>query len=369
VSGTGTSVGQLVDAIGAFAPWHWAAPWDQVGLLVGDADAIASRVLVTLDPSAETVARAAAGGVNVIVSHHPVFLAPPARFVRGSGGVGAVVASALNAGISLVAAHTNLDRHPDASNALASLLGVSSCGSLESSLATVSLVVTYVPAEAADRVRSAMGDAGAGRVGSYKDSSFSHDGHGRFVAGELSHPVNGVMGANTVAEVCIEMTCPVPFTTRVLSAARDAHPYESPVVFASEVQMSRVGFGLGCVCPIDPPTDLATLASDIAARTGVAPRVWGDPDAPMRTAAVATGSAGSLIGDSIAVGADVLIGGEVRYHDAMEARDDGLSIIELGHDVSEWPLVPLLGAAVATTPGLRYESIDIDTPSIRWWTA
>jgi hypothetical protein len=119
----------------------------------------------------------------------------------------------------------------------------------------VSLVVTYVPAEAADRVRSAMGDAGAGRVGSYKDSSFSHDGHGRFVAGELSHPVNGVMGANTVAEVCIEMTCPVPFTTRVLSAARDAHPYESPVVFASEVQMSRVGFGLGCVCPIDPPTD------------------------------------------------------------------------------------------------------------------
>jgi hypothetical protein len=185
----------------------------------------------------------------------------------------------------------------------------------------VSLVVTYVPAEAADRVRSAMGDAGAGRVGSYKDSSFSHDGHGRFVAGELSHPVNGVMGANTVAEVCIEMTCPVPFTTRVLSAARDAHPYESPVVFASEVQMSRVGFGLGCVCPIDPPTDLATLRSVIAARTGV------------------------------------------------DARDDGLSIIELGHDVSEWPLVPLLGAAVATTPGLRYESIDIDTPSIRWWTA
>jgi len=368
VSENRPTVGDIVDAIGASAPWHWAADWDQVGLLAGDTDAAAKRVLVTLDPSAQTVIRAAAQGFDVIVSHHPVFLEPPRRLVGGMGGPGGVVSTALRAGISLIAAHTNLDRHPDAAANLARMLGFTPGPVLEQASMSRSVVVAYVPMEAADMVRDAMSEAGAGTVGAYTGCSFSHEGEGRFTAGQGSHPARGARGANNIDEIRIEMSCPAAITSRVLNAARDAHPYETPVVLAHDIQIARVDCGLGCVCAVEP-TDLAALSTHVAGRAKVAPRVWGDAKRRVSRVAIATGSAGSLIGDALAANADVLIGGEVRYHDAMDASDAGLSIIELGHDVSEWPLVPLLGSFVARTPGLASDSIDIDPPSIRWWTA
>ena len=76
------------------------------------------------------------------------------------------------------------------------------------------------------------------------------------------------------------------------------------------------------------------------------------PTTPLARVATATGSAGSLVGDALATGAQALVAGEVRYHDALDAVESGLAIIELGHDVSEWPLVGLLADAVRAHPGL-----------------
>ncbi|MCL2654147.1 MAG: Nif3-like dinuclear metal center hexameric protein [Coriobacteriia bacterium] len=58
--------------------------------------------------------------------------------------------------------------------------------------------------------------------------------------------------------------------------------------------------------------------------------------------ATATGAGGDATEAAIEAGADLLITGELKYHQLIEARDRGLSCIELGHDVSEWPLAALL---------------------------
>ena len=84
--------------------------------------------------------------------------------------------------------------------------------------------------------------------------------------------------------------------------------------------------------------------------------------------ATATGSGGSLLGAAKAAHADAIVLGEVRYHEALDALAEGLSIIELGHDVSEWPLVPALASAVKSTPGLDPASVTVDGPSQAWWT-
>ena len=39
---------------------------------------------------------------------------------------------------------------------------------------------------------------------------------------------------------------------------------------------------------------------------------------------------------------DCIICGEIKYHDAVELLERGISIIELGHDVSELPLCDVL---------------------------
>jgi len=52
-------------------------------------------------------------------------------------------------------------------------------------------------------------------------------------------------------------------------------------------------------------------------------------------AAVCTGSGGDMWEKSLEMGADVLITGDVKYHQAQEAKENGLSIVDVGHFQSE----------------------------------
>ncbi len=97
--------------------------------------------------------------------------------------------------------------------------------------------------------------------------------------------------------------------------------------------------------------------------------VWGDPETALSRVVTATGSAGSLIGDVIAAGAQALVAGEVRYHDALDAAENGLAVVELGHDVSEWPLVSLLEDAVRLDARARSRVPCTSCPATPgWWT-
>lgn len=58
--------------------------------------------------------------------------------------------------------------------------------------------------------------------------------------------------------------------------------------------------------------------------------------------AICTGSGGDMIYPAIAAGADVLITGEMKYHDELDAADLGLSFITAGHYETEVPVLPRL---------------------------
>jgi len=145
-----------------------------------------------------------------------------------------------------------------------------------------------------------------------------------------------------------------------LLGLRILHALEEPIPgLPKDVRMGRL-----CEVGSEP---LAAFASRMGAALGVRPRVWGDPALPVRTVAVGNGSVRSLVPAALASGADVLLGGEVRYHDALDAVGNGLAIIEAGHDATEWPLVHLLANVARTVLG---ESGVVEEPArAGWWTA
>jgi len=96
------------------------------------------------------------------------------------------------------------------------------------------------------------------------------------------------------------------------------------------------------------------------------PRVWGDPERPVERVAVVNGSAGSLLGDALRA-CDLCVAGEVRYHDALDAVSRGLTIIEIGHDASEWPLVAVLGDVVKRSVG-EGVAVTVEQPRMAWRT-
>ena len=88
-------------------------------------------------------------------------------------------------------------------------------------------IITYVPVEDAEKVRQAMGDAGAGVLGNYHHASFSTRGIGRFIPSAGAHPAIVKIGKlEEVEEEKIEVICQKEKVKEVVAVIRKTHPYE-----------------------------------------------------------------------------------------------------------------------------------------------
>lgn len=363
------SVSDIERAVAQAFPIEWAEEWDRVGLLAGDPRREVTGVVLALDPTREAVARTIELGANVLVTHHPAFLKTPDWLTPGRGAAG-IIFAALDGGVALVNAHTNLDRAPAAGLLLPNALGLEPMRPVERSTMPMSLVTVFAPQAAAESIIAAMAGAGAGRVGEYRDCSFtSPDGTGTFTPPASANPSAGTAGQESSAvEVRIEMVAPRSRARGVVGAARGAHPYEEPLIVVADVEIGRSSARMGMLTRAPEGLTLQDLATRARSVFGITPVVWGNPEYLLTRIVTATGSAGSLIGDVLASGAQALVAGEVRYHDALDAVEMGLAVLELGHDVSEWPLVDLLADAVRTTPGLDPADVHVLPATPGWWT-
>ena len=349
-------------------PFAWALPWDHVGLALGDPQAEILGVYCTLDPTPRALAAAVAAGCNVLLTHHPAFLEPLSTLVPQAGMPGVPFAAAA-AGVALVNVHTNLDRAPEGADALPLAAGLQPGAPLERGSVQVALLVTYAPADRADALLAAMRSAGAGRVGQYEACSFMAAGEGRFTPLPGGSPAIGTVGfAAHADEVRIEVVAPRDRARGVAAAARSAHPYLEPVILILDGELSLGAARMGRLCEAPAEATLGSLAAQAAARFGVTPRVWGGADKPARLVATAPGSGRGLVADALAAGADVMLTGELRYHDALDALASGLSVIECGHDATEWPYVPLLAALARGVEGIDPAAVVDEMPVIEWWT-
>lgn len=124
--------------------------------------------------------------------------------------------------------------------------------------------------------------------------------------------------------------------------------------------------GFGALCAVQEETSLQHLSARCVSVFESFPRVWGNPSTKIETVVTCGGSAGSLIKKCLAHSVDCLICGEVKYHDALDAAESGLTIIELGHDVSELPLCALLAAEVVKA-GVAQSCVTILKQENNWY--
>jgi hypothetical protein len=90
-------------------------------------------------------------------------------------------------------------------------------------------LVVYVPETHSEAVLSAIGDAGAGRIGNYSHCSFVAPGTGRFAPLPGAKPFIGAVGAGEqVPEIRVECVVEEDMLDAVVLALRAAHPYEEP---------------------------------------------------------------------------------------------------------------------------------------------
>lgn len=100
--------------------------------------------------------------------------------------------------------------------------------------------------------------------------------------------------------------------------------------------LNENGLGLGRIGALAKPTKLSVFTEDIKNLLGnLNLRFLGQEDREIKRVAVMGGAGGGYAALSRKKGADVLITGDVRHHEALDAQAIGLALIDAGHFYTE----------------------------------
>lgn len=357
-SSRGTRVSDVCSALETLAPLERARSWDNVGLLAGDPDATVCRVLLCIDLTANVVAEAVRGKVQLVVAYHPPIFRPITRLSAASRGTDAQVFGCVSAGIAVYSPHTALDCADGGTNdVLANLCGVRDATPIEfmdDPRCDECKVVVFVPAEEVDTVAEAMFAAGAGHIGEYTKCSYRVSGHGTFLGSDATRPTIGHAGRfERVDEIRLETVVPRASVSAVVDALRQAHSYEEPAFDVYPLQAHPFR-GTGRCGPLARPIRLSGLARKLKRETRAnCVQIVGDAEAVVSRAICMVGAAGSDVFKAGLGPGDVVVTGEIRHHDALAILRYGASAIALNHWTSERPALRSLAERLAVrVPGL-----------------
>jgi dinuclear metal center YbgI/SA1388 family protein len=332
-----TTVGAIVDFLDQVAPPALAAEWDNVGLLLGDRDTPIERLLTCLTLTPNVADEAVAESAQLIVTHHPILFRPVQRLTTATA-EGRLLLGLARRGISVYSPHTAWDNAKDGINdALARRLGLTDLVSLRTRGGPTSCkIVVFVPDSDLSRVADALFDAGAGRIGQYRDCSFRLHGTGTFYGSDDTNPTVGQKGRREeVNEWRLEVLCAEENLERALAAMRKAHSYEEPAFDVYPLRTAPT-LGEGRIGRLSQAVPLKTFAHTVKTNLKTSTvHVVGHPDRHIECVAIACGAGGEFVPDAVRGGADVLLTGEVRFHDALGADARGLALLVAGHYATE----------------------------------
>ncbi len=349
-------VQEICSMVDDLAPPGLAYEWDRCGLSVGHPEAQVSCVMVALTVTRAAMLEAEKKGAQMIVSHHPLIWEPLKSLRMDHPGT-ALCVDLAKAGVACYSAHTNLDLTAGGVNdVLAARLGLEDTVPLLPArhVAQVKLV-TFVPPSHLDAVRDAVCSAGAGIIGEYSHCSFSTPGIGTFTPGAEATPHSGQKDSlNREDEIRLEVLLSVPRLAGVLAAMKTAHPYEEVAYDLVSLGNTDSSVGLGVRGSLSKETTLETFAAFVRKALGVPHvRIVGRRGRPVHTVGVIGGSGGGDI-SSIGKDVDVFVTGDVKYHDAQDAVERDLAVIDAGHAGTEKCIVPVLAAHLRKhTKGVR----------------
>ena len=181
----------IIDELELLAPPSLQESYDNSGLLTGNHEMEITGILVCLDSIESILDEAISKKCNLIVAHHPILFSGIKR-LTGKNYIERVIIKAIKNDIAIYSIHTNLDNVKLGVNAMmAQKIGLVDIKILAPLSGKLKKLVTFVPNEHAEAIKTALFSAGAGKIGNYDECSFNVKGTGTFKALEGAKPYVG----------------------------------------------------------------------------------------------------------------------------------------------------------------------------------
>ena len=331
-----SKIKEILLVLEEMAPLAYAEDFDNVGLLVGDANAEATGIVVCHDALENVIAEAIAKKCNLIVCFHPILFSGLKK-ITGKNYVERAVITAIKNDIAIYAVHTALDNHKDGVNKIfCDALGLTNTEILVRKQNFIQKLVTYTIPENAEQLRNALFDAGAGKIGNYEDCSFNSQGIGTYMGNENSNPEIGERFEFVEAkEIKIEVVFEKHLQSKILKALFSNHVYEEIAYEIYELQNEHQNIGLGMIGELEKPMSEKEFLNFVKEKMQCGSiRHSSFLGKPIQKVAVLGGSGSFAIKNAIQAKADVFLTADLKYHQFYEAENQ-LLLADIGHFESE----------------------------------
>ena len=288
------TIEELLGILDELAPRTEQLGWDNSGLLIGHRDREVRKIYLAVDATEEVIRHAREFGADVLLTHHPLIFTKLSR-VSDEDFVGRRVLELAEAGIALIAMHTNFDIH-GMREAIDTKLGLHATGMVGD--------------------EAGPGDALAGSAGTC-DALAGSAGTCDALTGSTG-TCDALAGSAGTCDASVG-------SAGACGTSADSTGTCGVEVLDDEDRIGSIA-ELRKAVRLD---DYAKFVRDAFGLEGV--RVFGDGTTSIRRVAVCGGSGKSEIETAIRKGADLLVTGDIDHHSGLDALEQGLCIIDAGH--------------------------------------
>lgn len=301
------------------APLAYQAEWDNCGVQIAGADAEATRVAVTLEPTPAALSRCLEFSPQLVLTHHPLYFKLPD--LSQPGPHLDILGAFLSAGAWLYAAHTCLDAAPDGPAFwLGREFGLTGTRHIEDTAHSTPIKVSFHVEKPLNR--------------------------------ELAETLAGLEGVLSISQDKHQFVRMVCEDRRWEGLARRIEEAVGgrPVYFIKRFERPASRVGIGQIGELPSPMgrdEFLARIKNLTGRSTVA--LIGEAPETVSTVAYCPGSGGSLIQTAFKLGADVFVTGDVKYHDAVETPG---MVVDVGHFSLEEEMTRRFAEALKERSGL-----------------
>ncbi|HFV7264862.1 TPA: Nif3-like dinuclear metal center hexameric protein [Staphylococcus aureus] len=356
-------IADLMTLLDHHVPFSTAESWDNVGLLIGDGDVEVTGVLTALDCTLEVVNEAIEKGYNTIISHHPLIFKGVTSLK--ANGYGLIIRKLIQYDINLIAMHTNLDVNPYGVNMmLAKAMGLKNISIINNQQDVYYKVQTYIPKDNVGPFKDKLSENGLAQEGNYEYCFFESEGRGQFKpVGEANPTIGQIDKIEDVDEVKIEFMIDAYQKSRAEQLIKQYHPYETPVFDFIEIKQTSL-YGLGVMAEVDNQMTLEDFAADIKSKLNIpSVRFVGESNQKIKRIAIIGGSGIGYEYQAVQQGADVFVTGDIKHHDALDAKIHGVNLIDINH-YSEYVMKEGLKTLLMNWFNIEKINIDVEASTI-----
>ncbi|WP_320045785.1 Nif3-like dinuclear metal center hexameric protein [uncultured Ilyobacter sp.] len=310
-------------------PKNMAESWDNVGLLIGEKNKDVKKIQISLDATDRVIEEAVKNKADLIITHHPLIFSS-LKAINDSTLLGKKIMKLIKNDIALYSMHTNLDSAENGLNRyIAEIIGAKESKIIADHYLDIYKLAVYVPKENHQEIIKKVRETGISLEG-YDDVSYSTECLERY-------RLSGEDNVYTVDNIKVEVIGEKGKMFQLLNEIRKIHPYSEVAYEIFSVENRYTGGGIGRVFSLENPLSFKEYVDLIKEKLSIENLriVAENEEKPVKKVAVINGSGMSFFKKIKKLDVDVFVTGDIKYHEALDAAEEGLDLIDFGHYESE----------------------------------